>query len=212
MTLSRELLHSAMSKGRILKSSRALFALSLSSFFYACASPKVAAESPASEPEEPAATETTSAEEKPAPEAAPAPRELGERPASIAGFAPSCQEAGALPAQVKCAEPLQSLGAALSQNEVSTRDQALAKLESCQRFSPGLIRALRADLGPVSCADALTLPALNAEPELADSQRDLLIALTYAAWLRRSSASAPAAPDDPNKENIFQLYQCWVFY
>src|SRR5690349_5516089 len=55
-----------------------------------------------------------------------------------------------------------SLAAALTKGDGTARDAALACLETAEGLPPGLVRALRAELGPEACADALATPVLEA--------------------------------------------------
>ncbi len=195
-------------KGRELNVARALLSLSLSSFFIACSAPKPAAVAPAQVPVE---SQATAEKAEPLVVSPAPPRELGAKPGSVVEAPETCVKGTALPVITSCQEPLALLSDALSQEELPARDAALADLETCSRFAPGLIRALRADLGPVSCADVLTQPVFDSAVELQDAERDLLIALTYAAWLRRSSSLAPTAPSTPNKEKLAEYFQAELF-
>ncbi len=69
---------------------------------------------------------------------------------------------------------------------------SLARLESCAAAPSGMIRALRAELAPVECADVLTDPLLashptNMEPAVAHQ----LVGISYAAKLSRMVTAPP---------------------
>lgn len=102
----------------------------------------------------------------------------------------------------------ESLAQALDQKIALQRDQQLSCLESSPDLPPGLVRALRAELAPATCADVLTLPFL--EPRRADLERrieDTLLALAVAGRLSRLVQHAPelTAPfDRPRFMDFFQ--------
>ncbi|HEY0467939.1 MAG TPA: hypothetical protein VGC79_27255, partial [Polyangiaceae bacterium] len=80
--------------------------------------------------------------------------------------------------------------------------------ESERSLPPGLIRALRAELAPLGCADVIALPFLEPRrPELERSIEDVLIALASAGRLARLVQQAPelSAPfDKPHFMDFFQ--------
>jgi len=88
------------------------------------------------------------------------------------------------------------LEAALTEPEPSGRDAALADLEACPEFAPGLLRALRAELAPVFCADLLTEPLLAA-PLVGQSRgiTEVLEGLALGAKLARIPSTPPALPE-----------------
>jgi signal transduction histidine kinase len=69
------------------------------------------------------------------------------------------------------------------------RDRALAALQTCDAFEPGVLLALRAELAPVACGDVIVGKELAPEldPELAQT----LTALVHAAHLNRLVVTAP---------------------
>jgi len=99
-----------------------------------------------------------------------------------------------------------ALASALLLPTAVERDLALNCLESAREFAPGLIRALRADLGPVKCADTIVMPLL--EPRTAGLDRrieDVLIALAAGGQLARlvQVAPEPTLPVDKARFNEF---------
>jgi hypothetical protein len=110
----------------------------------------------------------------------------------------ACAELLRHPAQpATCGEgkegPLVALASALGDATPAEIDAALARLETCAAFPPGLVRALRAEAAPVACGDALVAPLLGPdatglEPEI----RDGLVGLGVAAQLSRLVRGAPA--------------------
>ena len=120
-------------------------ALMLASLAMACGSP------PAQAPVAPSA-----------PVAAEAPKEVP--PPTIPQVKvpippPKCDvfvtDAGSMGCTAPKAEQHRALLAALSMPTVEDRDRALRGLETCPDFAPGLIRALRADIAPLECADVV---------------------------------------------------------
>jgi len=89
----------------------------------------------------------------------------------------------------------QALGAladALELGKPPQRHEALAALEVCPAFPPGAIRALRAELLPVECADVIVAPVLESPPAgLSPEVRDALLGLAYAGQLARLVRNPP---------------------
>lgn len=69
------------------------------------------------------------------------------------------------------------------------RDRALAALQACEGFEPGVVLALRAELGPPECGDVVVGPELA--PEVGAEIEQILTALVHAAHLNRLVVSAP---------------------
>jgi hypothetical protein len=114
---------------------------------------------------------------------------------------------------------LGELAAALDISGQLDRDRALARLEACPAFAPGVLRALRIELGPTDCADALVdgffakTPA-DARPLRADV-KDLLFGLGIAARLDRVELQPPQdAAAMQNKEKFLEFFKAklapWV--
>ncbi len=125
---------------------------------------------------------------------------LVPEPAGVPAADAACQQL-LEPPSAGCSKPsaaLDALAQAVATKEPRDRDRSLSCLESDAAFTPGLVRALRAELTP-ECADVLALPLL--EPRRADLSRtleDTLIALAASGKLRRLVQKAPelAAPFD----------------
>jgi hypothetical protein len=99
-----------------------------------------------------------------------------------------------------------ALGPALSLPDVEERDAALACLETAAGAPPGLIRALRAELGPEVCADTLSLPLLEKPPQgLSPELEQLHFGLTVSARLARLLSDPPAIATPVTKDS-FQAY------
>jgi hypothetical protein len=87
------------------------------------------------------------------------------------------------------------------------RDGKLAALEECDAFPRGFVRALRAELAPVTCADALVEPLL-ASSTPADLRRDLrspLVGLGLAARLSRLVVNPPSLDPPFDKERFHRF-------
>jgi hypothetical protein len=85
---------------------------------------------------------------------------------------------------------LLALDASLGQSDVHDRDALLIALESCRGLSAGLVRALRADLAPTVCADALVVPALS-KPTEQGPMKETLQGLAIAGRLARLVQNPP---------------------
>jgi|GEM_PF-374651 len=88
------------------------------------------------------------------------------------------------------------------------RDSALACLEGDSNLPPGLVRALRAELAPLGCADVIALPFLEPRrPELDRSIEDTLIALAAGGRLARLVHQAPALSPPFDKPHFLDFFQ-----
>ncbi|AKT43043.1 hypothetical protein [Chondromyces crocatus] len=131
----------------------------------------------------------------------PAPIGLPAAPASCEAFvkrapvkAPACAERS---------EALSALDGALGEADASQRDARLAGLEGCAGFEPGLMRALRADLAPTTCADVLNASVLQAPPAgLRVDIHQVLLGQTLAARLSRTALSPPKLSPPYEKERV----------
>ncbi|HEX3775285.1 MAG TPA: hypothetical protein VHV51_12525 [Polyangiaceae bacterium] len=157
-----------------------------------------------------------------APSAAPAPSNwkpvepskqkvsLVPEPAGVPAPEAFCQSFAAHAAAV-CANgaaPREALVAALDVSDAALRDDALSCLEQAPEFPPGLVRALRAELAPIGCADALALPFLDPRrPGLDRRIEDTLIALAAAGRLSRVAAQAPALGAPFDKQHFNEFFQ-----
>ncbi len=100
------------------------------------------------------------------------------------------------------------LANALADVEPVNRDRSLACLEHSPDLPPGFARALRAELAPEACGDALTLPLLEPRhPELARRMEDTLRALAIAGRLSRLVRRAPALEAAQDKAHFMEFFQ-----
>jgi len=126
-------------------------------------------------------------------------------------------QGAALPKRAVCQDPQADLAEALTESG-SKRDAALALLEGCDAFEAGLIRALRADLGPAECADVLVSAVVGEAtasstpaPALAKDVQEALVGLGLAARLRRLAMDAPKAPVARDKATLELYYKESLF-
>jgi hypothetical protein len=105
---------------------------------------------------------------------------------------------------------LSELSQALSIASELDRDRALIRLEACPAFAAGVIRALRVELAPAHCADALVdayfeQVAADARPLRADL-KDLLFGLGIAARLDRVELQPPQDVAATQSKEKFQEF------
>jgi hypothetical protein len=109
---------------------------------------------------------------------------------------------------------LNRLDSALSQQDASERDTALAALEPCTELTPGLIRALRAEMAPPSCSDVVVGAALRGWETIPKPIQETLLALTYGGYLERLVRTAPRLEPPFTKDDFkafsAQTLNAWV--
>ncbi len=131
----------------------------------------------------------------PAPQGVPAP------PAHCSAFVRrrakpevSCPDAASARAE---------LARAVAVTEPAARDAHLVGVEGCTSLPAGLIRALRAELAPVECADAVVAPLLASPPAGIDGGvYDTLFGLGLAGRFARTVLSPPKMEPPYDKERI----------
>ncbi|HVJ13908.1 MAG TPA: hypothetical protein VM686_00645 [Polyangiaceae bacterium] len=146
------------------------------------AAPQQPAQAPGAASNEPAppASEPKTAERK-----APAPAKVPDPPSACAEFVSRA------PQNCAAGDPRDRLAAAISDQNAGSRDTKLVCLEADSTFSVGLIRTLRADLGPEACADALATPLLESNAKLDPEVEHALRGLIVAGKLARMAAAPP---------------------
>ncbi|EYF08820.1 hypothetical protein [Chondromyces apiculatus] len=98
---------------------------------------------------------------------------------------------------------LAALDAALAEADPAQRDARLAGLEACAGIEPGLVRALRADLAPTACADAIDASVLAKPPAgLRGDMHQVLLGQTLAARLARTAQQPPKMAPPYDKERV----------
>ena len=97
----------------------------------------------------------------------------------------------------------ETLAAALGQDDAVARDAALACLESREEAPAGVLRALRAELGPEACADAIVTPALQSPPKgLSPELEQLMLGLLVSGRLSRLLGEPPVLAPPLTKERF----------
>jgi hypothetical protein len=134
-------------------------------------------------------------------------RDMPKLPAGLPQAAGSCaQFANRKAVAMDCAggdAALTSLATALANTEVISRDGQLAGLESCTTFPAGMVRALRAELAPTSCADVIVRAVANSPPAgTSGAVHDTLIGLGVAGMLSRAATDPPKMKAEPTKANV----------
>jgi hypothetical protein len=139
---------------------------------------------------------------------------LVPEPAGVPPADPSCQEylahaskSCATAPKTSHAKP-EALLQALSVAAPLERDAQLACLEEDNELPPGLVRALRAELAPLGCADVIALPFLEPRrPELDRNLEDTLIALAAGSRLARLVHQAPELAPPFDKPHFMDFFQ-----
>jgi hypothetical protein len=132
---------------------------------------------------------------------------LPPRPKGVpAAPAKSCAEAQTPPVGPVCGAPeleRKALADALANPSAPARNGALLALEACH-FPPGLIRALRAELLPIGCADTVLEPYLSSAKtkDTSAEVRGAMVGLVFAAWAYRAVTPAPSLPPPHTKDKV----------
>jgi hypothetical protein len=182
---------------------RFLIWVSLASSLIACA-PETTL--PAKSPEPAPERQSNWKEVEPAKQKVP----LVAEPAGLPAPDPSCQEflRHETSACSQAGPAREGLAQALSLTDALARDAALSCLESSTALPPGLVRTLRAELGPVACADVLALPFLEPRrPELDRRLEDNLIALATGGRLSRLVQHAPELASPFDKARFLEFFR-----
>lgn len=102
---------------------------------------------------------------------------------------------------------LELLADALSSTDAKERDAKLACLEADQGLPPGFVRALRADLGPEVCADALVAPFFESGVKLSKDLEQTLLGLLIQGKLARLGSNPPSLPEPFNKAEFNTFFE-----
>jgi len=135
---------------------------------------------------------------------APAPKGLAAPPKACAAFV--SRKPTAAPACKTRDEALDALDKALAEKSADKRDAQLAGLESCAGLPAGMARALRAEMAPLECGDALVEPLVTKPPNGIDgAMYATLRGLATAARIARTGNEPPklAAPFEVKKVQEF---------
>jgi uncharacterized protein YceK len=134
----------------------------------------------------------------------PAPKGLAEPPKTCAAFV--SRKAAATPTCKTRDEALEALDSTLAETAPDKRDAKLAGLETCAGLPPGLARALRAEMAPLECGDALVEPMVKSPPTGIDGAvYATLRGLATAARIARTGTTPPklAPPFERKKVEEF---------
>jgi hypothetical protein len=133
----------------------------------------------------------------------PAKTQLTAAPPGLAPLPASCDAfvnrkgAGAAPACADRAAGLAALDGAMGESDAARRDARLLDLEGCAGLPAGVARALRAELAPIECGEALLTKTLATPPAGLDGNvYHALLGLSIASRFARTAQNAPvlAAP------------------
>ncbi|MBI5535182.1 MAG: hypothetical protein HY898_20815 [Deltaproteobacteria bacterium] len=94
------------------------------------------------------------------------------------------------------------LDEAMAESDAFKRDAKLAALEACTGMPAGMVRALRADLGPAECGDVLVAPVLAAKTPPSSDVHQVLLALGLGARLRRTATGEPKLAPPFDKQRV----------
>lgn len=93
--------------------------------------------------------------------------------------------------------------AAMAESDPAKRDAALVALEAkYDKVTPGVVRALRADLAPVECADVIVDPLLVGKKTVSGTVGHTLVGLSVAGKLARTGLGAPKMPATKEKAKL----------
>ena len=133
----------------------------------------------------------------------PAKTQLTAAPPGLAALPASCDAfvsrkgAGAAPTCADRAAGLAALDGAMGESDTAKRDARLLDLEACAGLPAGVARALRAELAPIECGEAILAKTLAAPPAGLDGNvYHAMLGLSIASRFARAAQSPPvlAAP------------------
>jgi hypothetical protein len=135
----------------------------------------------------------------------PAPAGLAALPASCDAFV-SRKGAGAAPSCADRAAGLTALDGAMSESDAGKRDARLLDLEGCAGLPGGVVRALRAELAPIECGEAIVAKVLAAPPAGIDgNMHHALLGLAIASRLSRTAQSAPTLAPPYTRARVLEF-------
>lgn len=95
--------------------------------------------------------------------------------------------------------PKDDLAGALAENDAGKRDALLVAVNASK---PDVIPALRADLAPIECADAITDKKMPQTGNVTGPQAHVLVGLSLASKLSRTALTPPKMEDSTDKEKV----------
>lgn len=133
-----------------------------------------------------------------------APPGLPKAPAACDAFVsrkgaapPSCGDAKAA---------LAALDAALTPDDPARRDALLVSLEGCAGLPAGVVRAIRAELAPMACGEAIVAPVVNAPPAGITGHVYLpLLGQAVASRLSRAASTPPRLAPPFTKPRVVEF-------
>ncbi len=142
----------------------------------------------------------------------PEPKDVGTeawtKASKVKGVPPAApQPCGsfAKPAAVKPAPT--DLSTAMADKDLVKRNAALATIETGKPDLAPVLRAMRAALAPIECADVITDPALSASAKPTGAAGRMMIGISLASKLSRTAANAPVMKDASDKEKVKRFIQ-----
>lgn len=133
-----------------------------------------------------------------APAIDPQKTKLASPPPGLAAAPASCdafvtRKGKGAPACADKDKALAALAAAFEQGSSAAQlDEALVDLEGCAGLMPGVVRALRAEMAPIECGEAITAPALvSPPPTMSGLVYHALLGQAIASRLARAATGAP---------------------
>jgi hypothetical protein len=137
----------------------------------------------------------------------PAKTVLGPAPAGLPPSPPICGAFVARKGAPACAGDAQEgLHRALSEPDPTRRDQMLADLESCKALPLGFARAVRAEMAPVECGEALTEGFLKNTPAaMTPNVYHALLGQAVASRLARAGTAPPKLAPPFDKKRVVEF-------
>ena len=103
---------------------------------------------------------------------------------------------------------LDAIAQAMTEPDVARRDALLLDLERCADLPVGLVRALRADLAPTECGDALVEALLGTPAKgMTGAIYDALYGLGLAARLSRTVSDPPKLAPPYDKQRVKEFHE-----
>jgi hypothetical protein len=119
-----------------------------------------------------------------------APPGLPSAPAACDAF--GSRKGAAPPSCGDAAAALAALDAALASDDAAKRDASLVSLEACAGLPAGAVRAIRAELAPIECGEAIVTPVITTPPAgMGGNMYMALLGQAIASRLARVSKSPP---------------------
>jgi len=113
--------------------------------------------------------------------------------------------------KLRCANhdaALEALAQALGEKDAGQRDALLLDVEACKDLPVGLVRALRADLGPTECADGIVERLVATPPKgMSGVVYDALAGLALAGRLARTVTDPPKLEAPYDKKRVEEFHK-----